>query len=71
MAVVESLFEKRERLNALVQSKLKPSELKRLDALVEYLRANGVPDATRSSVIRTMVLDGLQAFEEVVKTRLK
>lgn len=66
MLNVKSLaaFQKAERRTVLAQAKLTPSESRDLDQFVEFCRSNGVPDATRSSAIRALVLDGLQVFKE-------
>lgn len=61
-------FRKSERRTVLAQAKLTPSESQDLDAFVEFCRAHGVPDATRSSAIRALVLDGLEVFKEQMST---
>ena len=57
-------FQKTERRTVMAQAKLTPSESSDLDEFVEFCRGHGVPDATRSSAIRALVLDGLQVFKE-------
>lgn len=65
MANVMSLkaFQKGERRTVVAQAKLTPSESEDLDRFVKFCRSNGVEDATRSSAIRALVLDGLQVFK--------
>ena len=53
-----------ERRTVPAQAKLTESESLELDGFVEFWRANGIPDATRSSAIRALVLDGLAAFRD-------
>lgn len=45
------------------QAKFKPSEIRRLDAMVDHYRSKG-SRVTRSSLIRALTLDGLSVFEE-------
>jgi len=49
------------------QAKLTPTESTELDSFVEFCRTHGIPDATRSSAIRALILDGLEAFREFRK----
>jgi len=56
-------FQKSERRSVVAQAKLTPSESRDLDEFVKFCRAHGVPEATRSSAIRALVLDGLQVFK--------
>lgn len=51
---------KTETRTVLAQSKLTPTESAELDEFVEYWRANGIPEATRSSAIRALLIDGLE-----------
>lgn len=44
------------------QSRLTPSESEALDQFVAYWRANGIPHINRSTAIRAMILEGLDAF---------
>ena len=59
-----SAFKKAERRSVVAQAKLTPSESTDLDEFVVFCRDHGVPDVTRSSAIRALVLNGLQAFKE-------
>lgn len=54
-----------ERLTEVAQTKLTRSESAELGDLVEWLRDHGA-DATRSSVIRALITDGLVTFREEV-----
>lgn len=57
-------FRKEERRTVLAQAKLTKSESDDLDRFVVFCKEHGVPEATRSSAIRALVLDGLEAFKE-------
>jgi hypothetical protein len=57
-------FKKAERRSVVAQAKLTPSESGDLDEFVVFCRDHGVPDVTRSSAIRALVLDGLRVFKE-------
>lgn len=54
---------KSERRDVTVQTSLSPADAVRLDQLVEWLIAHGAP-TNRSSAIRALIVDSLDAFDE-------
>jgi hypothetical protein len=59
-------YQKREEQRSEVaQAKLTPSEMAELDRLVSWMREQGT-NATRSGVVRALVVDGLDAFREQI-----
>jgi hypothetical protein len=61
-----SEYQKREeRQSEVVQVKFTPSEMAELDHLVQWMRTKGT-NATRSGVVRALVVDSLVAFREEV-----
>jgi hypothetical protein len=72
MATVASLesfkedYEKREqRQSEVAQAKFTPSEMERLDDLVQWLSDRGA-NATRSGVVRALVMNGLDVYREEI-----
>lgn len=58
---------KEERYTEVVQCKITPSALVRLDKLVTWLGEHGVEHVSRSSVLRALLMDSLEAFEEAAE----
>jgi hypothetical protein len=60
-------YQKREeRQSEVAQVKFTPTEMAQLDHLVEWMKAKGT-NATRSGVIRALVVDSLGVFREEVR----
>ncbi len=64
-------FQKPETRSVVAQAKFTPSESVALDTFVEFCKQQGVPGATRSSAIRALVLNGLEAYREVSQEKEK
>lgn len=60
--VQRSLEGMREHRTVPAQCKLSPTESAALDAFVKQFHAAGITGATRSSVIRALILQGLREF---------
>lgn len=72
MGTVESITKrlKSERHDVAVQARISARDSELLDEFVDFLSTVGV-QSNRSSAVRALVLDGLQAFEEFRVTDLK
>lgn len=57
-------LQRREHRTVPGQTKFTPSESREIDEIVEFFQEHGAPDATRSSVIRALVLDAIAVFKE-------
>jgi len=60
---IMSRMARRETFTEPVQTKMMESDYVRLQAFVLYLRSHGVPDATVSSTVRAMILEGLEGYD--------
>lgn len=72
MGTVESITNrlKSERHDVAVQARISADDAKTLDEFVEWLTEQGV-QTNRSSAVRALVLDGLEAFKDFRKPNPK
>lgn len=56
-------------IREIVGTDFTEDQVQTLDELVAWMQSNGIPAANRRSVIRALVVDGLDVFKEEVLDR--